>query len=231
MIRTIPAASRHFQDHGWLKTFWLFSFDSYFDPENVQFGALRVFNDDKVSPGQGFDMHRHREMEIISIILAGAITHRDSIGNSEKVKTGEVQVMSAGTGIMHSEYNLENKELHLYQIWISPNKSGLTPSYYQRGFSKADKANRLLPVASGESQGVALFISANATVYLGNLEKGKRIEHSAEGKTKCFIYMTGGNLDVNGTSISAGDQARIKNEDILTLEAKVNSDFVLIDLY
>ncbi len=172
MIKITKAESRHFQDHGWLKTYWLFSFDSYYDPANIQFGALRVFNDDKVAEGKGFDMHRHREMEIVSIVLSGAITHQDSLGNRKRVKAGEVQVMSAGTGIMHSEYNQEQKELHLYQIWFLPNKSGLTPSYDQKDFSKVDKTNQLVAVASGKNDKDALYINSDARLLLGQLERG-----------------------------------------------------------
>lgn len=231
MIKAIKAGERHFQDHGWLKTFWLFSFDSYFDPNNVQFGALRVFNDDKVEAGQGFDMHRHREMEIVTIVLKGAISHEDSLGNRKRVKAGEVQIMSAGTGIKHSEYNLENKELHLYQIWFLPNQSELTPSYDQKDFSKVEKSNRLVPVVSGDVKGDALFINSNATLYLGNLERGKTVFHTSENGKKQFVYVTDGQLSINGQTFLAGDQARIENESELKLAGVETTNFILIDLY
>lgn len=231
MIKKIDASSRQFQDLGWLKTYWLFSFDNYFDPNNVSFGALRVFNDDKVAPGKGFDMHRHREMEIVSIILNGAISHEDSIGNRERIKAGEVQVMSAGSGIKHSEYNLEDKELHLYQIWFMPNKTDLKPSYDQKDYSKTDKSNKLLAVASGKNIDGALYISSDATMYLGNLEKGRSLEHKLSENDKCFIYVTSGKLSVNETEIGAGDQARIENESKLELSANDTTDFLFIDLH
>jgi redox-sensitive bicupin YhaK (pirin superfamily) len=232
MMNIIKAGERHFQDHGWLKTYWLFSFDSYYDPKNIQFGSLRVFNDDKVEAGQGFDMHSHREMEIVSIILNGAITHQDSLGNKERVKAGEVQVMSAGTGIKHSEYNLEQKELHLYQIWFLPNKSGLTPSYDQKDFSKVDRTDKLLTVASGPSNdNSALYISSDARLSLGNLQNGKTLTPAIAPNQRAFIYVTGGRVEVNAKEAVAGDQIRIEGESKLELKALENSDFVFIELY
>ncbi len=231
MIKIIKAESRNFQDHGWLKTFWLFSFDSHFDSANIQFGSLRVFNDDLVAPAQGFDMHRHREMEIVSIILSGAISHEDSMGNRKRVKAGEVQVMSAGTGIRHSEYNLENKELHLYQIWFLPNKVELTPSYDQKDFSKNKKTNELLTIASGKDDSNALFINSDACLMLGNLEKGKSLTHQIERNQKVLIYLTDGMLSVNGNELSVGDQARIEDEPQLNCHAVEPTNFVLIELY
>ena len=232
MINIIKAESRHFRDHGWLKTYWLFSFDSYYDPDNVQFGALRVFNDDIVASGQGFDMHRHREMEIVSIILSGAISHEDSMGNRKRVKAGEVQVMSAGTGVRHSEYNLEQKELHLYQIWFLPNKNDLTPAYDQKDFSKIDKSNRLLTIASGkEDDNESLFINSDARLNLGHLEKGKSLMHQAGKNDKVFIYVTDGKLSVNGNELKSGDQARIENESQLQLSAFESANFIIIDLF
>lgn len=231
MIKRIPASDRHFQDFGWLKTYWLFSFDNYFDPENKQFGSLRVFNDDIVSASKGFDMHRHKEMEIVSIILSGAITHEDSIGTKERIKAGEVQVMSAGTGIMHSEYNLEDEDLHLYQIWFMPNKKELKPSYQQMDFSNVDRANRLLAVASGDAIDSALYINSNATLYLGHLEPGQQLEHNFDSKKKYFIYVKSGKLQVNDTELSPGDQARIENEASLAISATETAEFVLAELW
>ena len=231
MIKRIPASDRHFQDFGWLKTYWLFSFDNYYDPENKQFGSLRVFNDDIVSAAKGFDMHRHKEMEIVSIILSGAISHEDSMGNTERIKAGEVQIMSAGTGIMHSEYNREDEDLHLYQIWFMPNKKELKPSYQQKDYSKIDRANRLLAVASGSAIDSALFINSNATLFLGNLEPGKQLEHDFDGDKKYFIYVKSGKLQVNDTELSSGDQARIEDETSLTMSATETSEFIMAELW
>jgi len=231
MISIIKAGERHFQDHGWLKTHWLFSFDSYYDPNNIQFAALRVFNDDKVAPGQGFDMHRHREMEIVTIVLSGAITHQDSLGNKKRVKAGEVQVMSAGTGIMHSEYNLEQKELHLYQVWFLPNKSQLTPAYDQKDFSKIDKSNKFVAVASGKDDDDALYINSDARLSLGHLEKGRSLAHTLGQNVKNFIYILNGKLTVNGKTLAEGYQARVEDESELKLAADESTNFILIDLF
>lgn len=233
MIKRIQASDRHFQDFGWLKTYWLFSFDNYYDPENKQFGSLRVFNDDIVSAAKGFDMHRHKEMEIVSIILSGAITHEDSIGTRERIKAGEVQVMSAGTGITHSEYNLESENLHLYQIWFMPNKKELKPSYQQKDFSILDKTNRLLAVASGKDESEALYISSNATLYLGNLEPDRQLEHNFDFniEKKYYIYVSSGRLQVNDTALSPGDQARIEDEASLAISATETAEFVLAELW
>ena len=235
MIKRIPASDRHFQDFGWLKTYWLFSFDNYFDPENKQFGSLRVFNDDIVSGSNGFDMHRHREMEIVSIILSGTITHEDSIGTRERIKAGEVQVMSAGTGIEHSEYNREDKDLHLYQIWFMPNKKELKPSYQQKDFSKVDRANSLLAVASGDGINGALNINSDATLFLGHLEPGQQLEQNidfdSEISKKYFIYVKSGKLQVNDTKLDAGDQARIEDEPSLAISATETAEFVLAELW
>ncbi len=235
MIKRIPASDRHFQDFGWLKTYWLFSFDNYFDPENKQFGSLRVFNDDIVSAAKGFNMHRHKEMEIVSIILSGAITHEDSIGTRERIKAGEVQVMSAGTGISHSEYNREDEDLHLYQIWFMPNKKELKPSYQQKDYSKVDRANRLLAVASGGAVDGALNINSDATLFLGNLEPGRQLEHNfdfdSDIKKKYFIYVESGKLQVNDTELSPGDQARIKDEASLAITASETAEFVMAEMW
>jgi len=233
MIKKIPASKRYFSDFGWLKTYWLFSFDTYFDPENRQFGSLGVFNDDIVSPAKGFDMHRHREMEIVSIILSGAISHEDSIGTRERIKAGEVQVMSAGTGIMHSEYNCEDEDLHLYQIWFMPNKKELKPSYQQKDFSKVSGVNSLLAVASGKAVDDALLINSNATLFLGNLEPGRQLEHNFDFdiSKKYFIYVTSGKLQVNDAELSSGDQARIEDEASLAISATETAEFVMAELW
>src|SRR5210317_1860784 len=147
MIEIIKADERHFSDFGWLKTYWLFSFSNYFDPHNIQFGALRVFNDDVVEPGTGFPTHPHEEMEIVTVVLDGEITHEDSMGNKSVIRKGDVQRMSAGTGLTHSEFNLADKPVHFYQIWILPDQRGLSPSYDQKRFDTGLVKNRVYPVA------------------------------------------------------------------------------------
>ena len=233
MINKIPASKRYFSSFGWLKSYWLFSFNSYIDPNNTQFGSLRVFNDDIVIPGKGFDMHPHNEMEIVTFILSGAITHEDSIGTKERIKAGEVQVMSAGTGITHSEYNREDEDLHLYQIWFMPNKRELKPSYQRKDYSKHEKTNRLLAVASGGSVDGALNINSNATLFLGHLEPSQQLEQNFdfEIEKKYFIYVRSGKLQVNDTELSSGDQGRIEDEASLAISAPETSEFVLAELW
>ncbi len=173
MINIIRADDRHFSDFGWLKTYWLFSFSNYYDPNNIQFGAIRVFNDDVVEPGTGFPTHPHQEMEIITIVLKGEMTHQDSMGNKTVITAGDVQRMSAGTGLTHSEFNLATEPVHFYQIWIYPDQKGLQPSYDQKRFSPNDWNNRLLPVASGLNVPGTVTFHTNATIYRCHLEAGR----------------------------------------------------------
>ncbi|MHB9133924.1 MAG: pirin family protein [Armatimonadota bacterium] len=230
MINVIPASRRYSSDHGWLQTYWLFSFSDYHDPQNIHFGALRVFNDDTVQPGGGFPDHPHREMEIITIPLSGELTHTDSMGNRTVVKAGEVQCISAGTGIIHSEYNLADVPVHLYQIWIFPAVSELPPSYAQLAFDPFMWNNQLAPVASGQAIHNVVPIHANATIYRGSFDEGHIAEYPI-GENRCiFIYVTGGQLRVNDTILNANDQARISEEQFLEFEAIDATDLVLIDV-
>lgn len=175
MIKIIDKDKRHFSDHGWLQTYWLFSFSNYYDPDNVQFGSLRVFNDDVIAPGTGFPTHPHDEMEIITIILEGELTHRDTMRNGGVIKANDVQRMSAGTGLMHSEFNDGDKPTHLYQIWIYPDKAGLKPSYDQRSYDPSSWKNTLLPVASGQEIPDTVTFNTDATIYRSDLDKDRSL--------------------------------------------------------
>lgn len=230
MIRKIPASERHFADHGWLKTHYLFSFSTYYDPANIRFGPLRVFNDDVIERNGGFGTHPHEEMEIITIMLKGELTHEDSMGNIKVLGDMDVQTMSAGTGITHSEHNRSDKLTHLCQIWIFPDKKKVTPAYDQKSFNKEDRKNVLLPVASGQSYYGALPINANSTIYLSDLENGKSIGINTDGSRRTFIYVTDGEIRVNSKNFYAGDQARIKEEEAVVIEALEDTSFILIDL-
>lgn len=230
MIRTIRADERYFSDFGWLKTYWLFSFDNYYDPNNVQFGALRVFNDDVVKAGAGFPTHPHREMEIITTVLSGEITHQDSIGNKTVIKAGEVQRMSAGTGIAHSEHNLGDAPVHLYQIWIHPGERGLKPSYDQKSFEPDSRKNRLLPVASGRALPGTVAMHSDATIYMSDLDAGVSVDFETGDSRGVFIYVTSGDLGVNDARLTTKDQARISNESNLRLEAYDKTSLILIDV-
>jgi len=229
MIKIIRADQRYFSDHGWLKTYWLFSFDNYYDPANLQWGALRVFNDDVVKGNSGFPTHPHREMEIITVMLSGEITHQDSMGNRTTIKAGEVQRMSAGTGITHSEFNLSDEPLHLYQIWLLPRERRLKPSYDQKSFAEESRKNRLLAVASGQGLEGAVTFHTDATIYMSDLEAGHSIDFATDPSRRVFVYVTKGDLGINDERLSTKDQARIMMDGQLKLEAYDDTSFILID--
>ncbi len=229
-IDIIRADGRHFKDFGWLKTYWLFSFASYYDPHNIQFGALRVFNDDVVAPGTGFLTHPHEEMEIITIVLDGEMTHRDNMGNQAVIRAGDVQRMSAGTGLTHSEYNLADRPVHFYQVWILPDVHKLEPSYDQRTFSADEWHNHLLPVASGQGFDNVVTFNTDATIYRGQMDAGTKISFACNAGRRVFVYLTQGEMRVDGLTLYREDQARVDTEGPLVLEANSDVEFLLIDV-
>lgn len=213
MIKTIRSDERHHANFGWLDTHWHFSFDSYYDPENVNWGALRVFNDDTVEPGQGFGTHPHCDMEIVTYVLSGELEHQDSHGHRGVVHPGEVQVMSAGTGILHSEYNHSKENpVHFIQLWILPRNKGLKPRWEQRRFSRAERAGKLLPVVSAGNLAETLAIDQDAQIYIASLERGQEVVHQSRAGRKAYLFVTEGSLQVNEEHLAAGDQARIADE-------------------
>ena len=229
-VRIIRASERHFSDHEWLQTYWLFSFSDYYDPRNIQFGDLRVFNDDVVQPGKGFPTHPHEEMEIITIVLDGEMTHRDSMGNKAVIRSGDVQRMSAGTGLTHSEFNLARKPVHFYQIWFFPNEKRLKPSYAQKNFSSDQWQNKLFPVASGQGIENTVSFHTAATIYRSKLDKGVSVTHTVSKCRRIFVYVTSGELLIDGEhNISKGDQARLEVDEKVSIEALAEAEFVLID--
>ncbi len=230
LIQVIPAAKRHFSDIGWLKTYWLFSFDDYYDPSNVEFGALRVFNDDRISPGRGFPSHTHREMEIVTIMLEGELTHQDSGGHQALIREGDVQRMSAGTGITHSEFNRGRDPVHLYQIWIRPRTKGAGPSYDQRSFGRSKWRNALLPLASGRALDGALGMNTDSTIFRTELDRGRTLDFETDPSRLTFVYLGRGELAIDGTTVGEGDQARISKAEKVRLEARSDSALVLIDI-
>ncbi|WP_446008302.1 pirin family protein [Candidatus Electrothrix sp.] len=229
-MEIIKAADRHFTDFGWLKTYWLFSFSDYHDPNNLQLGALRVFNDDIVEPGKGFATHPHEEMEIITIVLKGEITHEDSMGNKTIIKAGDVQRMSAGTGLTHSEFNLAEKEVFFYQIWILPDTAGLDPTYAQTNYDASQWQNTLLPVASGQELSGAVTFHTDATIYRCQLDLEKKVVHECAEERCVFLYLTEGSLSVNGQMMSAKDQIRVQTPELLVIKGQELADFILIDV-
>jgi redox-sensitive bicupin YhaK (pirin superfamily) len=233
MINVYPAESRFTADHGWLRSNFSFSFAEYYDPQNLQFGPLRVFNDDVVQPLRGFGPHPHREMEIVSVVLKGEIKHEDSTGNSAILRPGEVQRMTAGTGIIHSEVNPSStEELHFLQLWFLPNQKGLPPSYEQKAYDQSAMKNHLLPVVSGQpSSENVVFIHQDLTLYLSELEAGKSLRFAQKANRRIYVFVIEGELVLNGdTRLGKRDAARITDVVDLGLETQAGATFMLIDL-
>lgn len=234
MIHVIRSEERYVSRHDWLTSRFSFSFADYYDPSNMHWGALRVLNDDTVQGGTGFGMHQHRDMEIISYVIEGALEHKDSMGNHGVIRAGEVQRITAGTGIYHSEYNhSETDPVHFLQIWVMPNQQGLTPSYSQKQFTKEQQRNRLLPVVSGKPTGDAMQINQDATFYLSNLEANQTITHRQPEGRRMHLFVISGSVSLGNDEelqLRQGDAARIKDTSELTLATSEGAEFLLIDL-
>lgn len=231
MIKVRKSAERGRTEIDWLKSFHSFSFGEYFDPENIHFGPLRVLNDDTVLPGAGFPMHPHKEMEIVTIVTHGELTHQDSMGNKEVIHAGAVQRMTAGTGVRHSEFNDSDfEEVTLLQIWLIPNKQGLTPSYQQIKYEPSDSKNKLLKLVSGNPAEGLIFINQDADIYRSNLEQDHTIDFKIREKRGIYIFVISGILEVNGKGLFMGDAAEISGESQLNITGKDHTDFILFDL-
>ncbi len=231
MIRVIPSNERHHSDFGWLDTRWQFSFGDYHDPRNLTWGPLRVFNDDVVKGGGGFPPHPHRDMEIVSYVIDGALEHQDDMGHTEALRASEVQVMSAGRGVEHSEYNHSPTEpVHFIQLWIMPRTRGSKPRWEQKGFPAQDRRGRLLPVVSSGNVEGTLAIDQDATIYVSTLSVGQRVAHHSAAGRKAYLFVIKGALKLNGQALSAGDQARIDSEPDLAIEATADTELMLLDL-
>jgi len=233
MIRIRPAAARGHANHGWLDTNFSFSFANYYDPKHMGFRALRVINEDWVSAGKGFGAHPHNDMEIITYILEGELSHRDSTGTEATIKQDDVQRMSAGTGVVHSEYNHSDKPVHLLQIWIMPEADGLQPSYEDRTFPRAEKLNRLRLIASHDGRDGSTRINQDASVYASLLDSGKSLELDLAPGRHAWVQLIGGELEVNGTRLAKGDGAASSDVSKLTLTGvggDGTAEFLLFDL-
>ncbi len=231
MLTVRRAEDRGHANHGWLDTHYTFSFADYHDPSFMGFGALRVINDDTVGPGGGFPPHSHRDMEIITYVLEGALQHQDSMGNGSIIKPGEVQRMSAGTGVTHSEYNTSKKEpVHLLQIWILPSRGGLPTGYEQKYFSDAEKRGRLRLVASPDGADGSVRIQQNARMFASLLEDGQSVSHEFEKGRLGWLHVARGSAEVNGTSLKAGDGVGISDVAKLTIRSKDRGEILLFDL-
>jgi quercetin 2,3-dioxygenase len=229
MIRVVRSQDRYTSDFDWLQARWLFSFGEYYVPTNERLGALRVFNDDVIQPGTGFTIHPHREMEIITVPLQGEVTHEDSMGNIAVIRAGDVQRMTAGTGLTHSEMNRAREPVHLYQIWIYPRAHGLLPSYDQRRFNPPYWRNQLLIVASGAGGPGAVTLNADATILRARIEKGHCVRHATASGRAVMIYVAGGSVRANTERLADGDQFRAEGETEFVITAETDADLILID--
>jgi quercetin 2,3-dioxygenase len=231
MITIRKSQERGHFDLGWLDTYHTFSFDQYYDPAHMHFRSLRVINEDRVATAKGFPTHSHRDMEIITYILSGELEHRDSMGNGSVIRPGDVQRMSAGTGVAHSEFNPSETELvHLLQIWIMPQARNLPPGYEQKYFSEEERRGRLRLVASEDGRDGSVTIQQDARLFATILETGSSIEHTLADKRYAWIQVARGNLNVNGHELNQGDGAAVSNEHQLQLAANDGAEVLLFDL-
>ena len=230
MIELRPFAKLGGADHGWLKAKHHFSFGSYHDPDNMGHGSLRVWNDDEIAPNTGFPAHPHANMEIITYVREGAITHQDSLGNKSRTEAGDVQVMSAGSGIRHSEYNLEPTNTRIFQIWIEPTTKGGQPTWGAKPFPKSDRSGKLVTIASGiAGDEDALPIRADARVLATTLKAGESAEYTVGKTRKLYLVPAAGSVEVNGVRVNARDGAAIRDEATLRITALEDSELVLVD--
>ena len=230
MIRIRKAADRGHAQYDWLDTWHTFSFDTYHDPAHMGFRSLRVMNEDRVQPGQGFGMHGHRDMEIVTYVLEGALEHKDNMGNGSIIHAGEFQRMSAGTGIRHGEFNPSQTEpVHLYQIWLLPATKGLKPSYEQRTFSEQEKQGKLLLVASPDADG-ALTIHQDARIFLSSLRSDEQLSHVLQPGRHAWVQVLRGAVDINGQRLAASDGAAVSDELSVTMRATEPAEVMLFDL-
>jgi redox-sensitive bicupin YhaK (pirin superfamily) len=231
MIELRKAQDRGHANHGWLDTWHTFSFAQYHDPEHMGFGDLRVINDDRVQPGQGFGTHGHRDMEIITYVLDGALEHKDSMGNGSVIRPGDVQRMSAGRGVRHSEFNASQAEpVHLLQIWIEPNVAGIEPGYEEKHFTADDKRGQLRLIASPDSAAGSVTIHQNARVYAALLDGADAVTHTLAAGRRAYVHVARGSVTVNGHALAGGDGARISGESSIGFSKGSKAEVLLFDL-
>ena len=231
MITLRRSQERGYADHGWLKSFHSFSFADYHDPAHMGFGPLRVINEDRVAPGTGFGTHGHRDMEIISYVLEGELAHRDSMGNGSVIRPGDVQRMSAGSGVRHSEFNhAQDRTTHFLQIWIEPNVTGIAPGYEEKRFSDADKQGRLRLVASPDGADGSVRIHQDARMYVSRLAPGQSLSAELAAGRLGYLHLVRGAVTVNGERLAGGDAAKVRDESRLAIGAEGDSELLLFDL-
>jgi redox-sensitive bicupin YhaK (pirin superfamily) len=231
MIELRPAAERGHADHGWLDSRHSFSFADYHDPAHMGFGALRVINEDRIAAGTGFGTHGHRDMEIVSYVLDGALAHKDSLGNGSVIRPGDVQRMSAGTGVLHSEFNhQQDAPTHFLQIWIQPDRRGIAPGYEERHFSEADRRGRLRLIASPDGADGSVTIHQSARLYAGLLDGDERARLALEAGRRAYVHVARGAVTVNGRRLAAGDAAKLVGERAVELDAGEGAEVLVFDL-
>ncbi len=231
MIKLRKSEERGYADHGWLKSYHTFSFAGYYDPDHMGFRALRVMNEDRVAPGQGFGTHPHHDMEIVSYVLDGELEHQDSMGHGKVLRPGEFQRISAGSGISHSEFNPSNqKPTHFYQIWLIPEQKGIEPSYEQKAFDAADRTDQFQLVASREGEAGSLTIHQDARIFLADLTGSKELTYQLPSSRHAWLQVLRGNLTVNGQPLKTSDAAVISNESHLVFGTDNSAEIMLFDL-
>lgn len=231
MILVRKSNDRGHADHGWLDSRFTFSFSDYYDPQRVQFRTLRVMNDDRIAGGGGFPTHPHRDMEIVTYVLEGALAHKDSMGNGSVIKPGDVQYMSAGTGVAHSEFNASDSETaHLYQIWMFPDRQGYKPAYDQKHFTDADKRGKLRLVVSPDGRDGSVQIRQDNELYATVLAPGESVEHALKPDRHAYVQVARGSVTLNGEPLEAGDGAAISAEKSLRLAGVNDAEVLLFDL-
>jgi redox-sensitive bicupin YhaK (pirin superfamily) len=231
MLQIRKSQERGYADHGWLRSYHSFSFADYYDPEHVEFGALRVINEDRVAAGKGFGTHAHRDMEIISYVLEGQLEHKDSIGTGSVIAPDDVQRMSAGSGVRHSEFNpSRDQPVHFLQIWIQPDERGIPPSYEQKRFEAAAKRGRLRLIASPDGRESSVTIHQDAYVYAGLFEKDERAAHPLDRRRRAYVHVARGEISVNGETLTAGDGAKLTDVAEVRLEHGNGAEVLVFDL-
>ena len=231
MITVRPAVERGHFDHGWLDTYHTFSFASYHDPKHMGFRSLRVINDDRVKPAEGFGTHAHRDMEILTWVLEGALQHKDSMGNGSIIRPGDIQRMSAGIGVTHSEFNPSRDEpVHLLQIWLLPRQRGLTPGYEEKQFPEATRRSRLRLIAAGDGRDGAVTIHQDADLWTALLEPGESVRHALQPGRHAWLHVARGTVVANGMRLAEGDGAAISDEPAVDVKAIDRTEILLFDL-
>ena len=231
MIHIRKAAERGHAKYNWLDTWHSFSFDTYYDPAHMGFRTLRVMNEDRVQPSQGFGMHGHQDMEIVTYVLEGALEHRDNMGNGSVIHAGEFQRMSAGTGVQHSEFNPSRTEpVHFYQIWLLPNQKGLSPSYEQKVCSEDEQSERLRLVASPDAHNGSLLIHQDARIYLSTLDADQEVRHKLQAGRHAWLQVLRGSVELNSHTLATSDGAAVSDEMTIAIQAKEPSVVMLFDL-